>query len=365
MTKSLPQSVAVSMIAVLAISAFAAVFATNSASATPGFLVTLTSTQRDVLDGDNLGWILTIANNTGKTQTNVNVKKHITENAEGFEYIAGSGFMQITNADGTKEPEEQMSDEWGKTKALIEPFYLEDGESLRVEWNNSITGKVSNDWIQTSVFVTTDELKNIPAAYKNTYVVPSGIEFDKSFTVAQDASSVTVNPGGTIDYTITMVNNGEVILDDVTVNLGLPNGDSKWVNYIPGSGSFNIDGVREVQIEDKWAERNGRFTLDYLNPGKVLTINYSVRVYEDAPHGLTLNSVVNARAAGSTEWTQAASNTTVVVEGVETPVTIPGSTPAQLPETGGLSTAAMALWLTAATGLTGAAFQSGRKMILG
>ena len=115
----------------------------------------------------------------------------------------------------------------------------------------------------------------------------------------------------------------------------------------------------------QWAERNGRLELDYLSPGAVLTIKYSTRVYQDAPHGLTLNSVVNARAAGSTEWTQAASNTTVVVEGVDIPVEIPGSTPAQLPETGGLSGVAMALWLTAATGLTGAALAGGRRMILG
>lgn len=364
MTK-LSQSVALSTVVVLAISAFiAGVTATNASAQPAGLLVQLTSTQKDVVAGDNLGWVLTIDNTTGNTITNINVKKLLAQNAEGFEYIAGSGFMQITNADGTKEPEEKMSDSWGDTKALINPFYLESGESLRVEWNNLITDKVSNDWIQLGIQVTADDLQPV-IVEKQTYVFPAGIEFNKSFTLAQDASFLTVNPGGTINYTITIVNNGEVVLDDVMVNLGLPNGDSQWVDYIPGSGSFNIDGVRTVQLEDKWAERTGRFTLDYLNPGDVLTINYSVRVYEDTPHGLTLNSVVNARAAGSTEWTQAAANTTVVVEGVDTPVELPGSTPTELPETGGVSTAAMALWLTAATGLTAGAFRSGSKMILG
>ena len=367
MTKTLSRSVALSMIAVLAISAFIAGFATNSVSAETNegmFLVTLSSTRNDALPGDTIGWILELTNDTGSKQTDIMVKKSVSHNAEGVEYLTNSGVMKLS----TESDTQAISDEWGwPEKAILTatPFHLEDGESLRVEWKETVTGDVLNDWVQTSVGVTTADLKHIPVVYKNTYMVDPSLEINKHFTAAMGASSTTVNPGGQIDYTVIVENDGNVALDNIVINADLPNGeDSQWVEYIADSASFSVDGVAGDPVKNGWVGRDTGFNLTYLNPGQTLKLTYSVKVLDDAPHGLTLNSIANIRPDAAKQWTQVAANTTVVVEGVSTPDELPG-TPAELPETGGVSGVAMALWLTAAAGLTGGAFRSGRKMILG
>lgn len=368
MTKTLSQSVAVSMIAVLAASAFIAGFATNSVSAQTNegmFLVSLSSTRDDALPGDTIGWILQLTNNTGSKQTDIMVKKSVSHNAEGVEYLTNSGVMKLSTESSTQA----ISDEWGwPEKAILtaEPFYLNDGESLRVEWKETVTGEVLNDWVQTSVGVTTADLKHIPTVYKNTYMVDPSLKINKHFTAAMGASSTTVNPGGRIDYKIIVENDGNVALDNIVINADLPNGaDAQWVEYIANSASYSVDGHAGDPVKDGWVGRDTGFNLKFLNPGQTLTFTYSVSVLEDAPHGLTLNSIANIRPDAAKQWTQVAANTTVVVEGADVPTTLPGTTPAELPETGGVSGAAMALWLTAATGLTGAAFRQGRKTILG
>ena len=390
MTKVLSQSVAVSLIAVLAISAVIAGLAANSASATtePGrFLVTLHPTREDALPGDTIGWILELTNSTGVTQTDVMVQKAITHNDEGVEYLTRSGVMKLSS----ESKSQFLDDEWGWQKSILtaKPFELRNGESLLVEWKETATGDVLNDWVQTSVKVTTADLKEIPVVYRSIYMVDPNLKINKHFTAAMGANTATVQPGGKIDYTVLIENDGNVRIDNIVVNADLPNGaDQQWVEYISGSASYSIDGVAgKDTVKDGWVGRDTGFNLNYLNPGQTLAFTYSVRVDEEAPHGLTLNSIANIRPQTGTKWTQVAANTTVTVPG-EAPVgpdgpdgpggttdgprpgpgTTGGSTgtlPGAIPEYGGVSAVAMALWLTSAAGLTGVAFRAGRKTILG
>ena len=364
MTTKLSQTVAMSMVAVLALSALVAGIATDTVSAASQgqFLITLQSTRDDALPGDTIGWILNLTNDSDVDITGVRVQKAITKNHEGVEYLTDSGVMKLS----TKQNSQGLSDEWGWKEAVLtnKPFTLTANTSLRVEWKETATGKVLNDFVQTSVAVFTDETQDPRPVFKNIYMVDPSKETKKTFTAAMSASSPTITPGAQLDYQVIVENTGNVALKNIVINADLPNGrDAQWVNYIPGSASFTVDNEQGEAVRDTWVGRDTGFNLEFLNPGQEFVLRYSVIVSHDAPHGLTLNSIANIRPDSADKWTQVAANTTVAVAGVDTPVAqLPGN---RLPETGGVSAAAMALWLTAATGLTGGAFQAGRKMILG
>jgi len=326
---------------------------TTALAQTSGLEVQLNSTDHEVDPGQRFGLTAQITNNSSVQQTNVIVKMRVTQNADEVDYHSGSGVAKFSDSATVHD----LADSWttnGQTLGFIPA-----GQNAIVTWQMDVDDNAPNDeWIQIAFEVWSDQVPGGMLTYKNIHIGDIQAA-ERHFTLSKTASRDSAAPGDTINYTITVRNDGEAVLDDVLVVDDLPNGNNKWVTYVAGSGKYKIDSTTK-NLNDDWI--NDGFELNFLNRGQTLTMTFSVKVRTDAPHGLVLNNIANVKPRGYDDWAQAAANTTVNVPTV-VPIT-PVVQKKPLPTTG-VGDAFIVLWLSAVSSLGGGAFIAGRKMILG
>lgn len=426
MDKAIHKSIAISIIPVFLATAILSVFAAiSTTSASGGTHATFVVDKDEALPGDIINFVYELKNDTDDPVL-VNFLRKVTENADGIEYMNGSGFMQWLDAE-TYEPIKGKNSNQPVQISIGDDFHyvfsddhrMPENSVIRITWQERITGNVLGDTSQVAVAADIKDIDGNELPFvlreRNIFIVDESV-VEKRFDVVKSANRKTVVPNGVIEYTIKVENTGNVQLSDLQMQLDLPNGRERWVEYVPGTGIASITNDEPYEIDDSWGmdPSNEIFNVSHMKKGDLLVVTYAVRVDPETPVGTTLNSVVRVRSEGSTIWENYAAETKVVAsaddhtsadtgtdseqehtvrqpanfcdenpehincpglpiatgKGGETPSsttskgggTIP--TPiSQLPNTG-IGAASIALWLMAATGLTVMSFKSGRKIAL-
>ena len=262
-------------------------------------LVTVEQSSRYALPGDQVEYTATIENNTGEPQTNLEAIMVVTEQADAMIYVEDSTFIRYRE-DGPEFPLPPLSRQTTLLAETIEPAQM-----IQVRWSLEV-GRCAlrNDWAQVVFRVRTDDLKP-PYPDSNLYIVPHTDLWDlKHASAGYEVDTPTPAPGEAVRHTVRVVNDSYVILYDVTVRLRHDESRERVLPTLLENSTASLsdrDGrpSRATPVDPpKWS----RFTLRYLNPGKVLTLSWTDYVADDAPIGTVVMPQVDVRVASSTEW---------------------------------------------------------------
>ncbi len=275
-------------------------------------LVTVEQSSRYALPGDQVEYTATIENNTGEPQTNLEAIMVVTEQADAMTYVEDSTFIRYRE-DGPEFPLPPLSRQTTLLAETIEPAQI-----IQVRWSLEV-GRCAlrNDWAQVVFRVRTDDLEP-PYPDSNLYIVPhTDVWVLKHFSVGYEVDTLTPAPGEAVRHTVRVVNDGGIILDDVTVHLWYDESRDRILPTVSEDSTFTILSGRDgrpgriVPVDPKWSTRLGRLLLDYLNPGNILVLSWTDYVADDAPIGTVVTPQVGVRVASSTEWTDRTARITV------------------------------------------------------
>lgn len=275
-------------------------------------LVAVEQSSRYALPGDQVEYTATIVNNTGEPQPNLEAIMVVTEQADAMTYVEDSTFIRYRE-DGPEFPLPPLSRQPTLLTETIEPAQM-----IQVRWSLEV-GRCAlrNDWAQVVFRVRTDDLEP-PYPDSNLYIVPHTDTWaTKHATADYEVDTPTPAPGEAVRHTVRVVNDSDVILDEVTVHLWHDESRARVLPTVSESSTFTILSGRDgrpdriVPVDPKWSTRLGKFTLDYLNPGKVLVLSWTDYVADDAPIGTVVTPQVGVRVASSTEWTDLTTRITV------------------------------------------------------
>ena len=275
-------------------------------------LVTVEQSSPYALPGDRVEYTATIENNTGEPQTNLEAIMVVTEQADAMTYVEDSTFIRYREG-GPEFPLPPLSRQTTLLAETIEPAQM-----IQVRWSLEVGRCTSrNVWAQVVFRVRTDDLEP-PYPDSNLYIVPHTDTWaTKHATADYEVDTPTPAPGEAVRHTVRVVNDSVVILYDVTVHLWYDESRDRILPTVSEDSTFTILSDRDgrpgriVPVDPKWSTRLGRFTLDYLNPGRVLVLSWTDYVADDAPIGTVVTPQVGVRVAGSTEWTDVTTRITV------------------------------------------------------
>lgn len=274
--------------------------------------VTMEQSTPHALPGDQVEYTAIIENNTGEPQTNLEAIMAVTQQADAMTYVKDSTFIRY----GEGSPEVPLSPLSGRPTLLAET--IEPNQTIQVRWSFEVGRCVSrNDWARVALWIQTDNLEP-PVAYTDLYIWPhTDIWATRHGSVGYEVDTPTPAPGEAVRHIVRVVNDSDVILYDVTVHLWHDESRARVLPTVSENGTFTILSDRDgrpgpvVPIDPKWSEPLGRFTLNYLNPGKVLVLSWTDYVAEDAPIGAVATPRIGVRWASSTEWTNRTTRITV------------------------------------------------------
>ncbi len=141
--------------------------------------------------------------------------------------------------------------------------------SVRVRVENSAS---DGDRVENYTSITSTELPNAQTDFTSTPVVAAVL------TVGKTASIAKASPGDTVDYTITVVNNGHTTADSLVIEDQLP----AFMTLTSASGSYT--------------ESNGiiDWTIGTLAAGASTSVTAKVQLAGSVPDGSVLNNTVQA-----------------------------------------------------------------------
>lgn len=111
-----------------------------------------------------------------------------------------------------------------------------------------------------------------------------------------DVAPTTPAPGETVQHTIRIANDGWVVLDDLLVRIIPGDTDNPILPLVAEDASFYViperGGIpaRIVATDGRWfGHPQGGFSLNYLEPGRVLVLSWTEYIAPDIPIGTTVN----------------------------------------------------------------------------
>ncbi|NLN20142.1 MAG: DUF11 domain-containing protein [Firmicutes bacterium] len=136
-------------------------------------------------------------------------------------------------------------------------------------------------------------------------VITATLEAASDYT----ADTTRVRPGGTIAYTVTLVNPGMSSINDAVVTLPIPD------NTALKPGSVKVNNV-QISPDPDTTDNEWTHMISTLNGGQTYVITYAVIVDEDAPVGVIGNRVT-VQVGQNTVETNRVETRVLLVAGVE------------------------------------------------
>lgn len=360
-----------------------------------GVEIELKTNAVNVNPGDKFTMQLHILNNSVTAAENIYAKMSTQHNPHNVAYVPGSTTASRLPLETNTARDQNDNFGMQKTKKIISS--LNPGGGVAVQWDMMIPNDAVRKQftqvaatVEVELMVNGQKRKNTVTVYKNLYVLPDPSTIQNSISIRHEEVSKqggVVAPGEALTYQTVITNTGNILVEDIDVRISVPNGrNNQLVTLVPGTGTITINDVTNPIADDVLQAlfNGGEYRLEALNPrgasegGTQAVIQYDVVVNPDNIQNETvLQSIAQAYSfankicdtqAELLEQCTAAADVTVHVPGAPAPDVTPGTTdaptgqPTELPRTGA-PIGAIALWLTAATGLASGAFVVGRKMI--
>ena len=264
--------------------------------------VKLEQSVREASPGEKVEYTATIQNKTGTPQTNLSMEMLIVADGDAMSFVAESMFVRYSE-DGPEVPWGTPRSRLGTPLEDLTKFVFPDiaqivasDQTIQIHWNLQVDECVlRNRWVQVGVAALTDETERRAVADVQTYIMPhTDIMATRHFSATHDVYPGNPAPGETVRHAIRIVNDGYVILDNWLVHVVHDTGSSTFP-LVAEDASFYIISKRggtPARIVSKdgrwWGHPQGGFSLDYLNPGNVLVLQWTEYIAPDVPIGTTV-----------------------------------------------------------------------------
>ena len=217
--------------------------------------------------GDTVTYHITVINPTNSPLYDISVEDYFTTaeaDINSLEFLYSDKTDRITGKNGT-----------------VAIQYLDAGETADLYFSYTIPSSFTGDVIDNEVTV---------AGYGGEPNLPH-IRVDKSLSYGDITGSYVHKAGDTVDYYITVKNDGTLNLTDVTLDDSLP---GKFVSIIDMTNS-GIETVSENDIKEIITMDGNQVLIKALPIGGEITFKYQYKVPKNAKGGKIIDNIVDAK----------------------------------------------------------------------
>ena len=248
--------------------------------------------------GEILSYTITIKNPGPSDSTNTSFYINSLNLAD---YVSGSGSFTRTATNTTIN----MTDNWISNRNNFGTVPA--GASVIVHYQTKIASNANTDNIVWSVAsAKNDQMSDWVTTSSWTRVILKNPGLCAQKTV--DKTTATI--GETLTYTLKVCNSGNVVLHNVRIFDTLPNVDTRYVDYVPGTTTFTR-GTLNISVTDAWITDG--VNVGDLNPGAEAFLKFKVTVKDNATDGLLIENVGQFKSDETPNWLQCAARTTITV----------------------------------------------------
>ena len=266
--------------------------------------VKLEQSVNDVLPGEQIEYAATIENRTRKRQANLSVQMIVGGGRDAVAYVPNSTFVRRSEDHAFVSLGSPLSK---RPTNIIETLASE--QVVSIKWRMQINECTQrNRWLQVGIAARTDETE-LALAEVQAYIAPhADIMATRHFSATHDVYPANPAPGEAVRHTIRIVNDGYVVLDDWLVQVS--DTDSSIFPLVAEDASFYIISerggapARVVATDGRWwGHPQGGFSLDYLNPGNVLVLQWTEYVGPDVPIWTAIHRLFSVETGSwATSW---------------------------------------------------------------